>query len=105
MNRCRAPAPEDARAGVGVLDGLDVGDADEALKRTMRDTALAALDWEEVQENAIARLERQTEIRVQRMPFLVREEFGLREATELVDIIRRARSPGTNGSTAPGDEA
>jgi anion-transporting ArsA/GET3 family ATPase len=102
MNRCRAPAPDGAREAAALLESLDVEPADEPLRRAMQGSAIAALDWEAVQEHAIERLETWTGIRTERLPLLVREEFGLREATELVDLLRRRRSGSTNGAAAPG---
>ncbi len=101
LNRCRAATPAGAREAISVLEGLAVDGADDELRRIMRDSALAALEWEDVQEAAIARLELETGLRAERMPLLVREEFGLRETGELAQLIRRSRSPETNGKPAP----
>jgi anion-transporting ArsA/GET3 family ATPase len=102
VNRCRAAAPVGARQAVATLEGLRVDAADEATRDAMRDAALAALEWEDVQETAISRLESGTGLPAERMPLLVREEFGLRETGELVDVIRRMRSRGAHGTPVPG---
>jgi hypothetical protein len=57
----------------------------------MHDAVDSALAWESVQEGAIARLETATGLRVERLPLLVREEFGLREAGELSILLAGAR--------------
>jgi anion-transporting ArsA/GET3 family ATPase len=102
VNRCRAAAPAGAREAVSVLEGLAVDSADEDVRGAMRDSALAALEWEDVQENAIARLEQGTGLRAQRMLLLAREEFGLREVGELAELVAAMRSPGPNGQGGPG---
>ena len=96
VNRCRAAAPAGAREGIAALDGLALDGEDDEMRRAMRDSALAALEWEDVQETAIARLEQGTGLEARRMPLLVREEFGLREAGELVEILR------SEGTSLPG---
>jgi len=101
MNRCRPAAPPGARDGIAALDRIALEGAGEALRAVMRDAACAALEWEEVQEAAIARVEAVTGLRAERLPLLVRAEFGLREATELVPLLGGAGP--APGATAGGD--
>lgn len=115
VNRCRAASPPGARDGIAALDRITLtddagGDADDtrelrALRDLMRDAGLAALEWESVQEAALARIEALTGLAPQRLPLLVREEFGLREATELVALLKdgHAVDAPAAGEPAKGD--
>jgi len=116
VNRCRAASPAGARDGIAALDrivpasgdaGGDANDARElrALLDLMRDAGLAALEWESVQEAAIARIEAVTGLAPRRLPLLVREEFGLREATELVALLADGQpvDASAGGGHAKGD--
>jgi anion-transporting ArsA/GET3 family ATPase len=102
VNRCRAAAPDGAREAVAALESLGVDGTDEKIRDAMRDAARAALEWQDVQEGAISRLQQETGLEIERMPLLAREEFGLREARELADLVGRIRAPGTNGRSASG---
>jgi len=53
----------------------------------VRDAVDAALEWEAVQEAAITRIEAVTGLHAERLPLLVREEFGLRETGELATML------------------
>jgi anion-transporting ArsA/GET3 family ATPase len=103
MNRCRAAAPPGARDAIAALDRIALEGEDEALRALMRDAACAALEWEDVQEAAVARLEATTGLHAERLPLLVRAEFGLREATELVELLRREDAAAAPVATGGGN--
>jgi len=91
MNRCRPAAPAGAREAIAALDRITLGEPDEPLRELTRDAACAALEWQEVQETAIERLEEETGLHAQRLPLLVREEFGLRETKEIASLLARGQ--------------
>ena len=115
MNRCRRPSPPGARPALAMLDcmlgNLDAGANsatpptpacdDEALLALTREAVDAALEWEIVQEAAIARAEAETGLACERLPLLVREEFGLAEAVELADIL----GDGDSAAASTSDDA
>lgn len=92
LNRCRPISPPGARDAVASLASLELPSVDRSLLEVTREAASAALEWESVQEAAIARLEDETGLRAERLPLLVREEFGLREAEELGNLLALRRS-------------
>ncbi|MFN2378288.1 MAG: ArsA family ATPase [Candidatus Binatia bacterium] len=102
MNRCRPAAPPAAAEALAVLDRIAVETRDEGLRALMREAGSAALDWEAVQEAAIARAEQTTGLPARRLPLLVREEVGLREAGELAAILGGASNPSATGGHGPG---
>lgn len=101
VNRCRAHAPTGAREGLAVIDRLQLAPrpgamflpGDRALRTLLRDAVGAALQWEDVQEAAIARVEAETAMTARRLPRLGREEFGLREVAELATMLGASASP------------
>jgi anion-transporting ArsA/GET3 family ATPase len=100
LNRCREAAPRGAREGIGALASLRLPAADQVVVDVMREACEAALQWEGVQEAAIARIEAETGLDARRVPSLVREEVGLREAAELAALLggRPATLAGDAGS-------
>lgn len=102
MNRCRPAAPPAATQALEVLDRLHVEARDEGIRTLMREAASAALAWESVQEAAIARAEETTGLTVQRLPLMVREEVGLREATELAAMLGAAADAAASIDRDPG---
>ncbi len=100
VNRCRALAPRGAPQAVASLGRLDLPEPERSLVEVARDAAEAALEWEQVQEAAIARLEQETGLRAERLPLLVREEFALREAGELAGLLALRRRRGEAGGEA-----
>lgn len=89
MNRCRAPAPAGAREALAVLDRMNVDHDQQPLRAMMHEAVDAALEWEAVQEVAIARIEAETGMPTERLPLLGPEEFGLAEARLLAEMIDR----------------
>lgn len=87
LNRCRRLAPEGAREALASLPDLGEAAIEPALVELLEETSRSALGWEEVQEAAIRRVEASTGLVARRLPLLVREEFGLEEATELVPLL------------------
>lgn len=92
VNRCRTLAPAGAAEAVASLGDLDLPEPERSLLGVAREAAGASLEWEQVQEAAIARLEQETGLRAERLPLLVREEFALREAEELGGLLAHRRS-------------
>ncbi|MFN2426419.1 MAG: ArsA-related P-loop ATPase [Candidatus Binatia bacterium] len=99
MNRCRPASPAGAREGIAALDRLQLDAADEPLRALTREAASAALEWENVQETAIARMESMTGLHAERLPLLVRAEFGLREMKELVTLVARSADAGPGAAS------
>lgn len=89
VNRCRRTPPAGVTQAVGTLDGVKLradsatGGEGPALRALLREAVESALGWHGVQEAAIARLEASTAMTAERVPWMVREEFGLAEAGEL----------------------
>jgi len=111
VNRCRERAPEGARrAPDGGIDALaavaqmTLAAEDESLRVLLRDAVDAALEWESVQEAAIERVESECGVRAERLPLLVREEFGLADAEELARILNERRAvagdPAASGASS-----
>jgi anion-transporting ArsA/GET3 family ATPase len=110
VNRCRERSPEGARDALAELqrridanDGTrseepphDGGDIDEqTLRMLMRDAIDSAIEWEQVQETAIDRVETETGLRAARLPWIAAEEFGRAEAEKLATMLDSIDPDGT----------
>lgn len=104
VNRCRPQPPAGVRDALSALDGIalreDAGIREDphAVRALLRDAAESALAWHDVQEAAIARLEASTGLSAERVPLLVREEFGLADAAQLSALL--AAGPSAEGGAA-----
>lgn len=93
VNRCRPSPPPGVRAAIANLHEVALRDEVASLEDTaairalLLDAAQSALGWYDVQEAAIARLEAATGLVAERVPLLVREEFGLAEASQLSRLL------------------
>jgi anion-transporting ArsA/GET3 family ATPase len=94
VNRCRPPVPRGAAEAIEVLGRLPAEGEAERLRAAMTEAATDALEWDAVQQAAISRLEECTGLRAERVPLLVREEFGIDDARELVSMLAARRKPG-----------
>lgn len=92
LNRCRPRPPSGAAAAVQAARTLAVAPEDECVRRAVVRAAESALGWEDVQAAASKRLERETGLQARRLPFVVREEFGLAEVREMAASLVSAKS-------------
>ncbi|MCC6748802.1 MAG: hypothetical protein IT371_14175 [Deltaproteobacteria bacterium] len=102
VNQCRPPVPASVPR---LLDALSrtaagLGGPDSAAGEDLRLAALRALGWTRLQEEGIARLERESGVRAVRLPRLPPEGspravvYGLAEAIAAEDCERARRSAG-----------
>jgi anion-transporting ArsA/GET3 family ATPase len=90
MNRCRDAVPAGARHALSVLQRAGCDGNDAALGHVMRDAVDAAIEWEAIQQTAIARAEAETGMCALRLPLVAVEEFGRAEAEKLATMLAPA---------------
>lgn len=93
LNRCRENAPAAAGSeALAAVERMKLAAEDESLRMLLREAVDAALQWESVQETAIERVESECGVKGERLPLLIREEFGLADVEELARILESLRS-------------
>jgi anion-transporting ArsA/GET3 family ATPase len=98
VNRCRPPSPDGVERAVGLLSTIELeavgsvpAQAVAPVRVAMIAAAERALGWEAIQERGIRRLATETDLPPVRLPFLVSEEFGVREIEELAAMLIAGR--------------
>lgn len=99
VNRVRRTPPTGVSEALELVRRMNVSDQEEPMRAFAGDAVEAALAWGDVQESAIARMEQTTGLRAQRLPLLIRQEFGLAEAGELARVIGESQSAEPKGVT------
>lgn len=96
VNRCRQAAPMGAERLPGELTAASTSSAAgitaSSLAAPLAELAARELSWLAIQESGLERIERDSGLRVFRLPLLAVEEFGLAELSVLVRVMGGVRS-------------
>ena len=92
LNRTRTPPPDGVDAAVSALAKLKSDHARVRMAAAVSATARRTLAWTVLQEEKLARFERDSAAPCVRLPLLVAEEFGLPEIERLADVLASANA-------------